>query len=496
MINQPLTADEIAAQLALFDKDPPAAMDRQPPKVVVQDPGRGTPLPFSGSVKSNAFVAQRDQVRKLACTERNGLIVRLDQVQPGRAPFLSNDLAENLVDVPSAEILRTLESMEQKGLLSARLKQSPWSSTYWPVFQGQLGIRYADPGYPAAQDWKKNRAYIEQHSAANIVASGDHDGIDNLSPAEKYDLLVGDDDYTLTQHNWNVGKRYYDSTGSVETWMGICHGWAPGAYMLPRPVKPLSLLAADGSTKITFFPADIKALGCLLWATTSPRTRFIGGRCNDKAPATDPTSGRVISPDCFDTNPGTWHLCMVNQIGVAQRSLVIDATFDYEVWNQPVLGYNYTYFNPQTRKPAASLKDARVERASLPHDWYAQWRAPNGKYLVGVSMRLTYIAETVPTHDSSDSASLDRLIQVDYLYDLELDAGGAIIGGEWYLNKHPDFIWTPPPGGQAMSEQDDAATGNWGGGPIPDAWGDAAAAASADGQPLGKIVNALFQMAK
>ena len=27
-----------------------------------------------------------------------------------------------------------------------------------------------------------------------------------LSPAEKYDLLVGDEDYTLFQYNWNVGK--------------------------------------------------------------------------------------------------------------------------------------------------------------------------------------------------------------------------------------------------------------------------------------------------
>ncbi len=32
---------------------------------------------------------------------------------------------------------------------------------------------------------------------------------------------------------------------------------------------------------------------------------------------------------------------------------------------------------------------------------------------------------------------------MDYHYDLELDSSGRIVGGEWYQNRHPDFVWMP-----------------------------------------------------
>jgi hypothetical protein len=114
--------------------------------------------------------------------------------------------------------------------------------------------------------------------------------------------------------------------------------------------------------------------------------------------------------------------------------------------------------------------------------------------MVGIAMRIVYVGETSADHQTTDDASRDRLVKVDYMYDLEHDEGGVIIGGEWYLNTHPNFLWTAS--GQPVSTQEAAATGDWGSGPITDAWGDAAAAASADGQPLAKIVHRLFEMAK
>src|SRR6185436_9002354 len=98
----------------------------------------------------------------------------------------------------------------------------------------------------------------------------------------------------------------------------------------------------DGKTPLLFYPSDLKGLASLLWATTDPPSRGVGGRCEDTNPKKD-RNGRVISPACFDSNPGTWHLAVVNQIGVAKRSMVIDATYDFEVWNQPVYGYRYRY---------------------------------------------------------------------------------------------------------------------------------------------------------
>ena len=37
--------------------------------------------------------------------------------------------------------------------------------------------------------------------------------------------------------------------------------------------------------------------------------------------------------------------------------MVIDNTFSYEVWNQPLVGYNYSYFNPRNKQRTKNLDD-------------------------------------------------------------------------------------------------------------------------------------------
>ena len=490
-------AEQLAAQLAQFDRDPKAALSTLPPKEDLQNPSqRAAGTAFrADSLSENAFIDQRDRYRKLLNTERDGQLIRLGQVQPGRAPYQQNDRVENLVDGSPDELLRTLEAMEELGLRSARLPESPWSDWYWPIYQGILGARYNDPGFPLdSEDWKVKRDYVLARSAPAIVDGGNAEAINRLSPSEKYDQLIGDRDGQLTSAMWEEGERYYDQQGQVERWMGICHGWSPAAYMLDRPRHAIELVAADGKTKLLFYPADLKALGSLLWAKASPAVRFIGGRCNDKSPATD-ENGRVRSALCFDTNPGTFHMALVNQIGLRKRSFIIDATFDYEVWNQPVHSYSYTYWNPLTRQPAASLAEAKVERSALTNDRFAKYRSADARYFVGIGVKLAYVAETVPDDSEEDSAERDALKTVRYVYDLELDEDGVILGGEWYNNAHPDFLWTPPPAVMAQATTDYAATGEWTGGVLPESWRRAAIAAARNGQPLGKLVAALMKLA-
>ncbi len=85
---------------------------------------------------------------------------------------------------------------------------------------------------------------------------------------------------------------------------------------------------------------------------------------------------------------------------------------------------------------------------------------------------------------------------VKYTYDLELDEEGKILGGEWYTNAHPDFLWTPPATAQARSTTDSAAAGEFSGGQVPEPWRRAAVAAARNGQPLGKLIAVLFQLAQ
>ena len=49
----------------------------------------------------------------------------------------------------------------------------------------------------------------------------------------------------------------------------------------------------------------------------------------------------------------------------------------------------------------------------------------------------------------SNSSETDVKIAAIYSYDLELNAEKEIIGGEWYGNRHPDFLWTPVKGPRA-----------------------------------------------
>lgn len=460
-----MPAAELEKALQEFDRDPVKFMRKLPPKKGAQPVGKFD----SKSIQDGSYIDIKNERREIQ----------------GRAGFGANDNPAELVD-SGRGLMTNLAEMDKKNLKTARLPENPWSDFYWALYAGQLAFRYADPLFPRSKNWKENSDYVEKSSCS----------VDALSPAEKYDLLVGDAAKGLTAAALQQGQVYYNSNnGEVEAWMGICHGWAPAAYMLARPASAITLTAADGRTKVMFYPSDIKALSSLLWAESAPPARFVGGRCNVKSPATDPANGRVKDQQCFDTNPGTWHMTVVNQIGLSKRSFVIDATFDYEVWNQPVLAYSYTYFNPQTGRPVASLNEAKVSVETFTKDKFKKYRKKGTDFVVGIQMDLDYIVETMPSTNKTDGPHLDGVRRASYIYDLELDSKGQIVGGEWYSNAHPDFLWTPAPGGRALTAYDSYLNEGWDGkGAMPRSWQDMAARASQQGTPMGKVVETLVTL--
>ena len=109
-------------------------------------------------------------------------------------------------------------------------------------------------------------------------------------------------------------------------------------------------------------------------------------------------------------------------------------------------------------------------------------------------MQVAYVVETAPNHNRTDSAAQDAITTVDYLYDLELDANGNIVGGEWYHKTHPDFLWTYDAGARAQTSGDTALkVSDWKpGAPLPAAWTGYAKRTSASGLPMATIVEALI----
>lgn len=378
-------------------------------------------------------------------------------------------------------------SLEQlKTSASLKGDNQPWSDDYWAIRDGITARRYADRKATKGT-WSQSLTYVLQEPNHLLSLLQLTDGpekqkrLNQLSPAEKYDLLIGDIDPThyshwfeylenpgysqamnicqlvggaLSANQWRQGQVYFDDKGEVESWMGICHGWSAASTHLPRPFKPVKALAFDGKTSLLFYPADIKALGSLLWAESAPRSRFIGGRCNSKDVETDPETGAILDENCFDTNPGDWHVVVSNYLGEMKQSFVMDATFDYAVWNQPVLAYDLQFFNPNSYERSIDFKEVMEpwEDYELDDPFQSvREKDSRRKYIVGVNMKVEYLAENRPTQKSRDSHKNDQTLKAYYIYDLELDKDFNIIGGEWMQNKHPDFLWAHDKDQKAIS---------------------------------------------
>jgi hypothetical protein len=404
------------------------------------------------------------------------------------APPARNDLASSIVD--GGRVNSNINSLEQLGLMSSSLSITPWADSYWPTHKGLIGIRYGDLQFPNSRSFRVNYDYISSHPASGLVAAGSSFLIDQLSPAEKYDLLVGDSTWTMTKYSWQQGLNYLARGQRVPGWVGICHGWSAAAHMgMPVTSSPI-IVSSVNNIKITFFPSDIKALQSMLWANASPRTRFVGSRCNVFNPARN-KNGRIIDPACFNNNPATFHLILTNQLGLNHRSFIIDATYDAEVWNFPLSSYRYHYFNPQSLVSVSDFRQAVIPIDSFTIDKFKEFRSPQARYIVGIALDDTYVVEIAPNRGAQ---LVSPVKTIRHIYDLELDANYEIIGGEWYANAHPDFIWTFDVNAMARSiSESSVKPSDWGlHSSVPQEWTQAAQLASAKGQPILGIIQALL----
>lgn len=472
--------------LAEFHKDPKRVMN--------------TPLAKTDSFGLSVPVTQNsigafDATEKLQFKDRmetRDKICRLDSGKPcGKtrrdsrfaAPTEANQIA-SFIYVPNVN--KNLFAMEQAGQLQAAVPDAPWSDSFWPLKLGLTARRWMDKAFPSSEVWVDNYKYFLAHPSTSTP-------VNVLSPAEKYDLLMGDSQFSLTSSQWGAGKRHHDSKGSVPGWAGLCHGWSPASIMVPNPPKTVVAVSPAGQ-QIPFYPSDIKALAALAWGESPYVKRRVGERCNTSHPKED-EYGRVVDENCFDVNPATWHMGIVHQIATMKRSFIMDATYDLQVWNYPVYSYKYTYFNPQTLATSNTVAGAVVSRGEFTIDKFKNHRSPLAKYVVGIAMDVSY---SIPTQPSMKPIPVPLFHSVKYVYDLEIDETGTILGGEWYSNFHPDFLWNPVPDGHPLSSGEAAlppapAVVWTGEGLVPEVLRTAAQTSSRRGQPVTAVVEGLVQ---
>ena len=345
--------------------------------------------------------------------------------------------------------------------------QTPWSAFYWPIKGGGLSLRYSNFNQTKHSTWKEYvNSYYQPEDHNKYYDTDQWDYIVNkmYSPSEKYDLLVGDYDYTLTNKMKDEGNHMQkDENGDVPEWMGKCHGWTPASINEPRPIHTVNITAADGKTVISFYPEDIKALATVFWAEAKFETKFLGDRCNyadfSQIPS-DKETGLWDDYSCFTVNPATLVTVLANQIGVKKKSLIYDPDSTGEIWNQPIFGYSISYFHPIT-KNTGELKDSKLDYSQLNDSdkfisFLKRKAGPQAKQVVGVHMTVNFVFENPPVFGEKQIPdNIDKRIYELYL---ELDESDNIVGGEWKLNKHPIFIWNPAENAKINGEGDDLVT--------------------------------------
>lgn len=407
-----------------------------------------------------------------------------DRVQNSVGPYSHNNEAV-LEFLGQSRVINNILILEQNGLTSAALNETPWSGDYWPIAKGILGSRPFAKQFNMLETWLERFEFIQKFSPDKQLKERGASSLAELAVSEKFELLIGEKNFRLSKAMWQEGKKYYDHDGKVEEWMGICHGWAPASYMRPRPTQKIILPSYDKQWDIPLYPDEIKGLISYVWGYNKYPVRFIGERCNLKNPS---------RRECQDINPATWHLVVTNRLGQQKKSFVMDATYDYEVWNQPVFAYEYTYFNPQTGKLVSQINDAIVQTEDFANDRYKKNRSKEATQIIGIKMRVGYAVEVQARANDRDQASLDAVHWVEYRYDLELNPKFEIVGGEWYQQAHPDFLWAPVDEARPLSAWDRTLPQlEWNNHePVPERWALAARDASVYGTLINTIIEKLL----
>lgn len=390
----------------------------------------------------------------------------------------------DFVENPMA--LTNVYSIDQMGLSKSTLATRPWSDDYWPDTEGGIARRYK-PGFMRHPRWSpvgwvpKNADWVWDVNASGAkddlaqsvknYASLTEEEIAVMSPAEKYDILLGDENFTFTKA---IVQRVDDKKANklIASFSGICHGWTGAALTMPRPEKVFTAVNPHGKL-VTFYPSDVRGLGSYLFAAAivnpsdRPEQKFNGNNCqtNFNAKYTTDSYNRILDPKCNDVNPAFFHLTLVNQIGVNQRAFIMDRKSQFAVDNQPVFAYKYTYYNPQTGRPVGSVDEAKVPLDGR-FDAYNDYRPKQGaKFIVGVNLEVDYVAWVMPGMERTFTPADDKTSKWHTKYDLELNEAGDIIGGEWrYIDSdrpnawdlavhfdHPDFLWMPTKDSKAWS---------------------------------------------
>lgn len=398
---------------------------------------------------------------------------------------------------PNQKIEMNLKMIDRTSKRKVGQRFSPWSDVGWKANKGLVLERYNDDNYEAAGGWSGMHQYLDDNSPAQILRSDPWNRdrlVRSLSPAEKYDLVLGIVGNGLAKGIGNFLDGAIGNDPAFPGWWGLCEGSAPASVFYPEPVKAVVLHSEAYDIDVPFYAPDIKGLATMLWSrfNTNLNLPEAGVQCTKE--------NEGPNGWCFDDNPATFHASVHHFLDTAFGSGLLIGEMDPTpvVWNFPFVSYSETYYRPDkgSDHSVPNLASAAIPVSDWSADPRKSKRSPGTAFLVGIKMDISYGVNQ--TERAPNEGSLKRKINTRTLaYELELDSGYNLLGGEWVSGTHPDLIWSVPKGTVPDSPAEGLLPPRGGeNGLIPKAWASAARASAAKLTPLRRVVDILIQRSK
>jgi hypothetical protein len=281
--------------------------------------------------------------------------------------------------------------------------RAPWAGNYFPMAKGGIAHRWQS-GTGVDLKALPSREELSKMSLLQI---------NRLSPAEKFDLLRGDYEFTITRRE--MALRGPLQNPPPEKWEGFCNGVRCAGFLLPEPLKPFEIENPDG-LGILFQPADLKAL--------AGASYFFVEKYNQIG-APSRTSIAESPP-----NPAVFDLALRFYLAEKQKPFVIDSHLGDAIWNETLIGYQ------------------REVGPQLPVETNETLKFPKAKSKIQINTMLYSLGEVSirksnkATKSKVANGELHKTIPVSYT--LYLDADGKAIDGIWKKNRRlrgVDFAW-------------------------------------------------------
>lgn len=293
-----------------------------------------------------------------------------------------------------------------------RFKKLPKSGKLKERFRGWQGYHWANNKGGIAHRWQSKRPMDFKYKSPSLekLKTMSNAQINKLSPAEKYDIFMGEYNYPTVRMVWAQTRKGHSD------WYGICHGVSPSSLNHDEP-DTISVQNKDG-IEITFYSADVKAIMAYFYARQSDsKVVQVGKRCFVAGwlPIVRRLSG------CTDMNAGAFHVMLANQVGIKGIGVIADLERYAPVWNHPAVNYN-----------------TKVLSRGV------------GKVLVQTNVN--FAASIDPEKEPVMETGSAKFETKEYKYWLELDSSGKVTGGSWVSGIRPDFMW---------SQEKDQFSGYW-----------------------------------